>query len=228
MTAGADDRHAYRCPRPGCGHTFHDPALAAGRVVACPGCGRAMNARPLSMDRELAERERTAASGRGDPDLVRLPLAVLADNVRSLWNVGSMFRTADACGVRMMVLAGVTGCPPRDGIAKTALGAEAAVAWRYRADELGALREIEGEGYTPVAVENGPAGSALPAFEWPERPCLVVGNEVRGLSPHVLEACPRRVSIPMLGRKETLNVAVAFGIVAHRAAEVLAGRERTR
>ena len=224
MTDGADDRHLYRCPRPPCGHTFRDLALAAGRVVACPSCGRAMNARPLSMERELAKRERTASHGAGDPDLARLPLAVLADNIRSLWNVGSMFRTADACGVRMLVLAGVTGCPPRDGIAKTALGAETAVAWYYRADELAALRELESEGYTPVAVENGATGAALPDFRWPERPCLVVGNEVRGVSPHVLEACSDRVSIPMLGRKETLNVAVAFGIVAHRAAEVLAGR----
>jgi tRNA G18 (ribose-2'-O)-methylase SpoU len=183
-----------------------------------------MNARPLSMERELASRERTVGHGRGDPELARLPLAVLADNVRSLWNVGSMFRTADACGVSLLVLAGVTGCPPREGIAKTALGAESTVAWRFRADELAALRELESEGYAPVAVENGPAGVALPDFEWPGRPCLVVGNEVRGVSPHVLEACTGRVSIPMLGRKETLNVAVAFGIVAHRAAEVLARR----
>ena len=183
-----------------------------------------MNARPLAMERELAERERRTSHGTGDPDLARLPLAVLADNIRSLWNVGSMFRTADACGVSMLVLAGVTGCPPRDGIAKTALGAEAAVAWRFRADELAALRELEDDGYTPVAVENGPGGVALPDFDWPDRPCLVVGNEVRGVSPHVLDACSRRVSIPMRGCKETLNVAVAFGIVAHRAAEVLTGR----
>jgi tRNA G18 (ribose-2'-O)-methylase SpoU len=183
-----------------------------------------MNARPLAMERELERREREADGGAGDPDLARLPLAILADNVRSLWNVGSMFRTADGCGAALLVLAGVTGCPPRDAIAKTALGAEHVVAWRYRADELRALRELEDEGWVPVALENAADAISLEAFDWPARPCLVVGNEVRGLSPQVLESCPHRVAIPMRGAKSTLNVAVALGVAAYRVATILAER----
>jgi len=224
MSAARDDGARFRCPRPDCAATFDDPGLAPGRLVTCPACSRAMNARPLAMERELAERERATPAGDGDPTLARLPLVALLDNVRSLWNVGSMFRTADGCGMERLVLAGVTGCPPRDAIAKTALGAERAVAWRYRADEIAALAEVVAEGFVPVAVENGPGGVPLDALAWPDRPCLVVGNEVRGVSPHVLDACPVRVSIPMLGAKDTLNVAVAFGIVAHRAAEHLRSR----
>jgi tRNA G18 (ribose-2'-O)-methylase SpoU len=220
---GLDER-AFRCPRPDCRHVFRDPDGVPGRLMRCPACARPMNARPLAMERELERRERQTRGGRGDPDLARLPLAILADNVRSLWNVGSMFRTADGCGAALLVLAGVTGCPPRDAIAKTALGAERAVAWRYRADELAAVRELEDDGWVPVALENAPDAVPLAAFEWPARPCLVVGNEVRGVSPQVLEACPRRVTIPMRGAKTTLNVAVALGVAAYRAAAILSER----
>ena len=136
--------------------------------------------------------------------------------------------TALIGAVVLLVLAGVTGCPPRDAIAKTALGAEQAVPWRYRARELGAVHELSREGWTPVAVENGPASIPISEFDWPARPCLVVGNEIRGVSPHVLAACPDRVAIPMLGTKETLNVAVAYGIAAFRAAEVLRARAKTK
>ncbi len=174
------------------------------------------------MEQTLQEREAGTTGGRG-ARIERLPLVALVDNVRSLWNVGSMFRTADACGVRELILAGITGCPPRDAIAKTALGGEDAVAWRYRAEALGALLELEGEGWTPVALETEAAGTPLPEMRWPERTCLVVGNEVRGVSPEVLAACERRVSIPMRGVKDTLNVAVAFGIAIHDAAARLRG-----
>lgn len=224
MTATPDDDRTFRCPRPDCRHAFEDDDETPGRLTACPACGRPMNARPLAMERELARRERESRGGAGDPALSRLPLAILADNVRSLWNVGSMFRTADGCGAALLVLAGVTGCPPRDAIAKTALGAERAVAWRYRADELAALRELESEGFMPVAVENAPDAVPLDRFLWPARPCLVVGNEVRGLSPQVLDACRHRVAIPMRGAKETLNVAVALGVAAFQAAAILAER----
>jgi tRNA G18 (ribose-2'-O)-methylase SpoU len=187
-----------------------------------------MNARPVSMERELRERERRTPGGQGNPSIARLPLAAFADNVRSLWNVGSMFRTADACAARLLVLAGVSGCPPRDAISKTALGAERAVAWRYRADEVAALDELRGEGWVPVALENGPGGVPLAEFDWPERPCVVAGHEVRGISPQLLDECVLRVSIPMRGAKDSLNVAVAFGIALHRASEALAARAKVR
>jgi tRNA G18 (ribose-2'-O)-methylase SpoU len=152
------------------------------------------------------------------------------DDVRSLWNVGSILRTADACGVREVVLAGITGTPPRVQIEKTALGAEHAVAWRYRADTVAALNELVAKGYTPVAVETSPRAVPVDEFAWPSPVCLVIGNEVAGVTPQVLEACPHHVSIRMRGVKDSLNVAVAFGIVAHHAAGALerAGRPLSR
>ena len=94
-----------------------------GRNMYCPACGVRMTAKPLQVEAALRERERSAAGGRGSA-IQRLPLVALVDNVRSLWNVGSIFRTADACGIREIVLAGISGCPPRPEITKTALGAE--------------------------------------------------------------------------------------------------------
>ena len=154
----------------------------------------------------------------------RLPLAILADNLRSLWNVGSLFRTSDACGVRLLSLCGITGTPPRESIAKTALSAELAVRWCYRAEALTGLTELMADGYTPVALETTTDAVPLEEFRWPEQPCLVVGNEVRGISPEVLDACTLRVMIPMRGVKESLNVAVALGIAAHHAARQLESR----
>lgn len=219
-----DGDRTYRCPRPDCRRLFTDQAAVPGRIIHCPDCNRAMNARPASMDRTLEDRERNSTGGEG-ADIPRLPLAVLVDNVRSLWNVGSIFRSSDACGVGLVVLAGITGAPPRDAVAKTALGAEQAVRWRYRAEALAALEQILEEGYTPVALETGTGGSSLQNYRWPERPCLIVGNEIRGISPEVLDACTGSVSIPMRGVKDSLNVAVAFGIAVHHAAGQLAGRD---
>lgn len=216
---------AYRCPRPDCGQTFRSETAEPGRLVDCATCGRPMNARPLAMERELEERERSTSGSAGLEGMARLPIVALVDNVRSLWNVGSMFRTADACGLRRVVLCGITGCPPRPEIAKTALGGDEVVAWSYRAAALAALAAVRSEGFVPVAIETGAGAEPVSSFSWPDRPCLVVGNEVRGVSPEVLDACERRVEIPMRGVKDTLNVAVAFGIATFFAAEAVARRE---
>jgi len=184
-----------------------------------------MTAKPVEVDALLELRQQRTGAGRGAA-LERLPLAVLVDNVRSLWNVGSIFRTADACGVAELVLAGITGCPPRPEISKTALGAEEAVTWRYRAQAREALEQLCDDGYTPVAVENGPGAVPVDDVRWPHRPCLVIGNEVAGVSPQVLEACELQVGIPMRGLKDSLNVAVAFGIAVHVAARALVQSER--
>jgi len=205
---------------------FEPPARWLGRNMYCPGCGVRMTARPVAADAEISRREREPLGG---PGLARprLPLAVLVDNVRSLWNVGSIFRTADACGVELVVLCGITGSPPRPEIAKTSLGAEEAVAWVWRADALRALAELRGRGFVPVGLEPTPRAVDVDGFDWPARACLVVGNEVAGIAPAVLEACERHVAIPMRGIKQSLNVAVAFGIAAHRAAASLAPVEES-
>ena len=209
-----------RCPSSACAVIFELPATRLGRSEHCPCCGVRMTARPLGVEERLREQEQRIAARPGAA-IDRLPLAVLVDNVRSLWNVGSVFRTADACGVRELVLTGITGCPPRTEISKTALGAEQAVSWSYRADALEALRRLRDEGYATVALETSPRAIPLHELKWPEKVCLVVGNEVAGVSDPVLERCDRHVSIPMYGIKDSLNVAVAFGIVAHQAARAL-------
>ena len=119
----------------------------------------------------------------------------------------------------------VPGCPPRPEISKTALGAEEAVPWSYRADPLEALERLRGEGYGTVALETSPEAVPLTGMRWPLRNCLVVGNEVAGVSPPLLEACEHHVRIPMYGIKNSLNVAVAFGIAAVSAAASLAAGE---
>jgi len=179
-----------------------------------------MTARPLEIESKLLEQQARIVGGEG-AEIERLPFAVVLDNVRSLWNVGSMFRTADACGVQRMVLTGVTGCPPRPELSKTALGAEEAVAWSYLADPVEAVRGLARDGFEPVALETSPRGVPLDRFEWPDRVALVVGNEVAGVGAPVLDECTRHLSLPMLGVKDSLNVAVAFGIAAFAAARAM-------
>jgi tRNA G18 (ribose-2'-O)-methylase SpoU len=191
-----------------------------GRNMYCPFCGVRMTAKPLDVERRLLERQEKTRGGTGSP-VERLPIVALVDNVRSLWNVGSIFRSADACGVQELVLAGISGCPPRPEITKTALGAEQAVAWRYHADAADALARLRGEGYEPVALETSKRAVPLEGMRWPKRLCLVVGNEVAGVSAPVLESCERQVYIPMCGVKNSLNVAVAFGIAAFAASAAL-------
>ena len=209
------------CPAPVCGAVFELPVGRLGRNVYCLECGRRMTARAVGHTVRLRAKEAGEGSGSG-ADIKRLPLVAVLDDIRSLWNVGSIFRTADGCGVRKLWLAGITGTPPRAEITKTALGAEEQVAWDYRADVLEAVEQARAEGYEPVVVEAGEASASLEDFSWPERPCLVLGNEATGVSPLVLAACERRVSIPMCGVKESFNVAIAFGIAAHHAAMALA------
>jgi len=219
---GSADRPALvRCPSERCGRQFRILPEWLGRNLYCPACGVRMTARPVSAGAALRERERSVTGGAGDGP-ARLPLVALVDNVRSLWNVGSIFRTADACGIRELVLTGITGCPPRPEITKTALGAERVVAWSYHAEPLEAIERLRVEGYTPVALETTERAVGVEAVRWPSRTCLVVGNEVSGVSSALLEASRLHVRIPMRGVKNSLNVAVAFGIAAAQAAAVLA------
>lgn len=231
MTTGADvsDIRTIRCPATGCATLFPIEARRLGRNVYCPACGGRLTARPPSIDDRLAQRAAAvpARDERSGAAIARLPLTVIVDNVRSLWNVGSIFRSADAFGVERIVLCGITGCPPRPEIAKTALGAERAVAWSYRADLATALEEQRRGGTTLYALERTEAAEPIDRCDWSGGSvALVVGNEVAGVGTAALETDVRPVAIPMQGVKESLNVAVAFGIAAHAASAALRARGR--
>ncbi|MDZ7362750.1 MAG: RNA methyltransferase [candidate division KSB1 bacterium] len=148
-------------------------------------------------------------------------VAVL-DNVRSLHNVGSIFRTADAAGVQKLYLCGMTGTPPRQEIRKAALGAEETVAWEYFKQTAEALEKLKNDGYALIALENTPASVDYRRATYRFPLALVVGHEFHGIAPEILTRCNAVISLPMRGMKSSLNVAVAFGIAAYEIANRLA------
>ncbi len=149
-------------------------------------------------------------------------IAVL-DNIRSVHNVGSMFRTADGVGIEKMYCCGVTPTPldrfgrPRKDFAKVSLGAEKFVEWDYAASTARLLSALKKQGYTVIALEQSEHSvSRIPKSSMlTSKFCLVVGNEVNGLSPAILKRADSIIEIPMRGKKESLNVSVAFGIAAY-------------
>lgn len=143
---------------------------------------------------------------------------VIANNIRSLFNVGSIFRTADAFGLSKVYLTGYTGRPDHmnDGlkIGKVALGAEQWVPWEYHASATRLIKKLKSQGVQVVALENNVAAVPVRRFK-PKKPCaLVLGEEVKGIPKPILKLCDATVEIPMVGKKESLNVSVAFGIAA--------------
>jgi tRNA G18 (ribose-2'-O)-methylase SpoU len=141
-------------------------------------------------------------------------LVAILDDVRSQWNVGAIFRTADGAGWSGLSLAGITPVPPNRIVAKVALGAEGYVPWRYHASVVDAALERQREGYELVALEQTKDAASVFELEPARRTALLLGNEVVGASAEALSLCSRRVAIPMAGRKASLNVAVAFGVAS--------------
>jgi tRNA G18 (ribose-2'-O)-methylase SpoU len=156
-----------------------------------------------------------ATEGANVYDGLRLPLSVVLDNVRSMYNVGAFFRTADGAGIERLLLSGITARPPKNAITKTALGAEERVPWQALEDLSACLVGLRGEGYEIAAIET--STRAVDLFDWhPHFPvCVLFGHEVEGLSADVLAACDRHVRIPMLGLKHSLNVASAGAVVMY-------------
>jgi 23S rRNA (guanosine2251-2'-O)-methyltransferase len=139
----------------------------------------------------------------------------LLDNIRSAWNVGSIFRTSDGIGVQKLYLCGITPSPDNDKVSKTALGAEISIPWEKANNGVHLASLLKTKGYLLWALEDLPIAHSL--FEintnWSNSPIvLIVGNEVSGVDPGIIELCDKVISIPMLGRKQSYNVAVAFGI----------------
>ncbi|MDX2150941.1 MAG: RNA methyltransferase [Bryobacteraceae bacterium] len=148
-------------------------------------------------------------------DIERLPVVLLLDNVRSMYNVGSFFRTADAAAIERLVLGGITAFPPKRGITKTALGAEERVAWEHHWEVMARARELRETGFELAAIET--STHAVDLFDWTPRwpVCVVFGHEVDGVRPELLALCDVHVRIPMLGKKHSLNVATAGGVVVY-------------
>ena len=142
------------------------------------------------------------------------PVVLVLDNVRSLNNVGSAFRTADAFLVEEILLCGVTGTPPNKEIEKTALGATATVAWRHFKTTQEAVDHLKKNGYMLFAVEQAEKSIPLNTFQYThEKMALVFGNEVYGVEQEVIDACSGVIEIPQAGTKHSFNISVSIGIV---------------
>ena len=144
-----------------------------------------------------------------------LPVAALLDNIRSMYNVGAFFRTADAASIEKLYLCGITGHPPKREITKTALGAEETVPWEHAWDALPLVDTLRSRGYELAAIET--TVHAVDLFDWSPRwpVCLVFGHEVDGVRPEISARCDTHVRIPMLGTKHSLNVATAAGVTIY-------------
>jgi tRNA G18 (ribose-2'-O)-methylase SpoU len=222
-----------RCPNPECSIEFDLPGddldkrgHAAGR---CPGCGINASFRtPEAIEIIQREYEKRLNKGHlsGGPqrDANFVPkLSVVVEDVRSLWNVGSIFRSADGAGFEHVFLSGITGSPPRKEIEKVSLGAEQVISWNYLVNPLEALLQLRKANVQIIGLEKSDdsvlLSEAIYRNELKRPMCLVVGNEVSGLSPQVLSSCELVCHLPMRGMKESLNVAVAYGIAAYMIAQ---------
>jgi len=214
VTAGAT-APAYQvrqCQREGCGLRY--PVLEGQPFSQrCPLC--------CGSTRLILEQ---AIGGESIPlspvpyPLVSPPLEALLDNIRSAGNVGSMFRTADGAGLHCLHLCGITATPENPSIAKTSLGAHEHLPWSWHADGVAAALALRERGCQLWALEGVPGAELLfkARLEPEGRPVvLVVGNEVCGVDPDILDLCERILYIPMHGAKRSLNAAVAFGIAVY-------------
>ena len=140
---------------------------------------------------------------------------MLLHNVRSLYNVGAFFRTIDAAGCDKLYLTGITARPPHSGIAKTALGAEETVRWEHHAEPATIIGKLREQGMEIAAIETSVHATDL--YDWQPRfpVCVLFGHETEGLDESLLAACDTHIRIPMLGRKHSLNVATAGGVVIY-------------
>lgn len=145
----------------------------------------------------------------------KLPVAVVLDNVRSMHNIGSIFRTSDGFAVEKVVLCGITACPPHREIEKTALGATASMDWEYHQTPLEAVEKLRSEGYKIIAIEQAENSLMLDTYQPApnEKYALIFGNEVNGVSDEVMQVIDACIEIPQFGTKHSFNIVVSAGIV---------------
>ena len=153
----------------------------------------------------------------------KLPLVVVLDDVRSMYNVGSVFRTSDAFRVEAVCLCGITSTPPSTEIHKTALGAEDSVSWRYFPSALEAVESLKADGYEVYSVEQAHGSTMLQHFSpaSDKKYAIVLGNEVKGVHQEVVDASDGCLEIPQFGTKHSMNVSVTAGIVIWHFAQAL-------
>ncbi len=151
----------------------------------------------------------------------KLPLVVILDDVRSMYNVGSVFRTCDAFRLEGICLCGISCTPPATEIHKTALGAEDSVSWKYYKTALEAVEILKNKGYTVFSVEQVEHSTKLQSFvpQKGQKYAVVLGNEVKGVHQEVVDACNGCLEIPQLGTKHSMNVSVTAGIIIYKFVE---------
>ncbi len=208
-------RHQTRkCTNPVCGLRFPTPA-GTDLGERCPHCGAPTVLQDAPYDTHEVEREVAPARPRGPR------VEALLDNLRSVRNVGSIFRTADGAGIAHLHLGGFTPTPEHPQMSKTALGAESSVPWTLHRDPVAAAETLRAAGATLWALEGGAESQSLfdlipDALGLESGPLvLVLGHEVSGVDPRLVERCERVAHLPMAGIKGSLNVSVAFGVAAY-------------
>ncbi len=145
----------------------------------------------------------------------KIPVVVLCDNIRSMHNVGSIFRTADAFSIEKIYLCGITARPPHKEIRKTALGSTESVVWEYHRNATEILKDLKAQDYTPIAIEQVDKSVSLESFavENEKKYVILLGNEVEGVQQELINMCETALEIPQSGTKHSLNVSVCSGIV---------------
>lgn len=167
------------------------------------------------MSRKLENSELERLDVTGFKEAEKTPIIIILDNIRSLHNIGSVFRTADAFLVQKIYLCGITATPPHKDIRKTALGATESVDWEYRKDTLELVEELKSEGVEIVSVEQAENAVMLNDYQVDSEKtvALVFGNEVKGVSQEVVSASATILEIPQFGTKHSLNISVSAGVV---------------
>ncbi len=167
------------------------------------------------MNRKLENSELERLDVEGFKEAEKSPIIIILDNVRSLNNIGSVFRTADAFLVQKIYLCGITATPPHKDIRKTALGATESVDWEYRKDTLELVEELKSKQIKVISVEQAENAIMLNAFQTDPKTtvALIFGNEVKGVSQEVVSASDAVLEIPQLGTKHSLNISVSAGVV---------------
>jgi 23S rRNA (guanosine2251-2'-O)-methyltransferase len=197
-----------RCLKPACRFRFPNNILA-DQYVYCPKCGsptEVVETPYMSMvvDKSLIENE--------------IQIEVLLDNIRSAYNVGSIIRTSDGVGISHIHFCGITPTPDNPKVSKTALYSEFHTPWTQYWNSVDAATKLKEQGYFLIALEGGEGAFSIfdkLDYPLPDKMVLVIGNEVSGVDPGTIAICNYRVWLPMLGKKQSFNVSVAFGIAAY-------------